>query len=79
MRKSGQHFQGRNYAQAWSLIHFMLNWNGGKFTGKLQKYFNTFREENVQKDPVQLFQEVFEFHPDEMYPYWKKYVYKLAR
>lgn len=77
MRKSGHHFHGRNYAQAWSLIHFLLNSNDGKFVGKLQKYFNTYRQENVQKDPVQLFQEVFGFHPDKMYPYWKEYVFNL--
>ncbi len=67
-----------DYAQMWGLVHFLINWKGGKLVDSLAKHIQHFRSVEEQKrDPVQLFQKHFGFHPEKLRTPWERYILNL--
>jgi len=65
-------------AQMWGVVHFLINWKGGKLSNPLSKHLNHFRtEKEIKRDPVQLFQKHFGFHPEKLRNPWETYILKL--
>jgi hypothetical protein len=76
-RKSADDFMSDDYDQAWTLVHFLINWKDGRLAGKLRKYLSAYKQEEMNKDPVQLFQESFGFHPEKLRRPWQAYVFRM--
>ncbi|MBI5361233.1 MAG: DUF1570 domain-containing protein [Planctomycetes bacterium] len=77
MNLSHKEFMGEtaslNYAQSWSIIHFCLNYENGKYKGYLEKYFNALKANKPAKDALDAsFKTVKDFN--KMEQEWKDYV-----
>jgi len=67
-------FIGLHYAQAWSMIHFFYEFQGGKYRPLIEKYFEELVNGRTQR---QAFEAVFEGKTAEMEKEWKEYTLGL--
>lgn len=67
-----------NAAQMWGLVHFLAHWNDGKLADPLAKHVQHYRNtKEVKRGPIQLFQEHFGFHPEELRTPWEQHIIKM--
>ncbi|MHC5036684.1 MAG: DUF1570 domain-containing protein [Planctomycetota bacterium] len=71
-------FEGRHYAQAWSLIHFFAHYKNGARAKLLYKYCHELmRTVREGERAVALFQKIFRYPLPKLEEEWKKYVLEL--
>lgn len=79
IRMEDEYISEEEEAQSWGVIHFLLNWNNGKLVENMRKYIGYLHnKEEIKKDPVQMFLQVFGFHPKKMRRPWEKYIFALG-
>ncbi|MBI5361235.1 MAG: DUF1570 domain-containing protein [Planctomycetes bacterium] len=65
-----------NYAQAWSIIHFCINYENGRYSEYIGKYYNALKSGKSAKEAFSAsFGALAKF--DDMEEAWKKYVERL--
>jgi len=73
-------FNVDQYAHAWSLIYFFINYNNGQYLSGINSYFGTLRKRTVTTNRQlhkKAFEEAFKVKPEILEEQWKEYIMKL--
>jgi hypothetical protein len=70
------------YAHAWSLVYFFINYNNGQYMGLLDKYFELIKKRGLnaladKKQHIKMFEESFKTKFEVLEKEWKDYIMKL--
>jgi tetratricopeptide (TPR) repeat protein len=65
---------GVNYAQAWSMIHFLFEYQNGKYRSRIDRYMEALRD---QKSLPQCYEAVFAADAETLEKEWKEFVRTL--
>jgi len=67
-------FDNAQYAEAWSLVHFFFNYDGGRHIGEFSEYFSAVKQ---GMDPAAAFVQVFKIDFEDLMKIWADYVLSL--
>ncbi len=73
IQKSKRAFTARDYAQAWSLVYYLIHSHEHKWVDRFNKYLVSFRK-NQRMDPVRRFQLAFRMPIEKLEKDWLKFV-----
>lgn len=79
IRMNNDFISSDDEAQLWGVMHFLLNWKNGKLVGKMSEYIGYLHgKDKIKRDQVQLFQQMFGFHPKQLRVPWEQYIFALG-
>ncbi len=77
IRLKQRQFTALHYAQAWSLVHYLVHAHDNKFVNKLDQYIISFKN-YPDVSPTRRFRKFFPISFDELEKDWKRYVRELS-
>ncbi len=73
IQKGQKQFNARDYAQAWSLVYYLLHSHDHKFVDRFNKYLISFKKDQSM-DPIRRFKLAFRTPIDQLEQDWLRYV-----
>lgn len=76
IKKSKEEFTAKDYAQAWSLVYYLIHSHDHKWVKRFNKYLVSFKKDQ-QMDPVRRFHLAFRMRIEKLEKDWLRYVKKM--
>jgi hypothetical protein len=73
IQKEQEQFTARDYAQAWSLVYYLLHSHDHKFVDRFNRYLISFKKDQSM-DPIRRFKLAFRTPIDQMEQDWLRFV-----